>query len=49
VLPFIAGNETTHRFEMDLPLSNLKPFDKDFSDSKPAVYHGAELSTIYPR
>ncbi|KAK5188681.1 hypothetical protein LTR47_011433 [Exophiala xenobiotica] len=49
VLPFIAGDETTHRFEMGLPLSNPKPFDKDLSDPKPDVYHGAPLSTIHPR
>ncbi|KAK5550543.1 hypothetical protein LTR46_011461 [Exophiala xenobiotica] len=49
VLPFIAGDDTTGRFEMGLPLSNLKPFDKDFSDAKPDVYHGAALSTIHPR
>ncbi|KIW24847.1 uncharacterized protein PV07_10535 [Cladophialophora immunda] len=49
VLPFIAGNEATHRFEMGLPMSNLKPFDKDLSDPRPDVYHGAALSTIHPR
>ncbi len=49
VLPFIAGNEAGHRFEMGLPLSNLKPFDKDLSDPSPDVYHGASLSTIHPR
>ncbi|KAJ9493410.1 hypothetical protein H2202_011120 [Exophiala xenobiotica] len=49
VLPFIAGNETTHHFEMSLPLSNLKPFDKDLSEPSPDVYHGAALSTIHPR
>lgn len=49
VLPLIAGNEATHCLEMGLPLSNLKPFDKDLSDPRPDVYHGAALSTIHPR
>lgn len=49
VLPFIAGNEATYRFEMGLPLSNRKPFDNDISDPRPDVYHGAALSTIHPR
>ncbi|KIW35735.1 uncharacterized protein PV06_11924 [Exophiala oligosperma] len=49
LLPFIAGNEAGHRFEMGLPLGNLKPFDKDLSDPSPDVYHGAALSTIHPR
>lgn len=49
ILPFLAGNETTHRFEMGLPLSNLKPFDKDLSDPRPDVYHGAAPSTILPQ
>ncbi|KAK5044695.1 hypothetical protein LTR84_010587 [Exophiala bonariae] len=49
VLPFIAGNEATHRLEMGLPFGNLKPFDNDLSDPRPDVYHGAALSTIHPR
>jgi hypothetical protein len=49
VLPFIAGDEATHRFEMGLPLNNLKPFDKDLSDPMPDVYHGAAPSAIHPR
>ena len=49
VLPFIAGSEVGHRSEMDLPLSNLKPFDENLSDPKPDVYHGAALSAIHPR
>ncbi|KAK5262627.1 hypothetical protein LTR96_011826, partial [Exophiala xenobiotica] len=49
VLPFITGNEAGHRFEMGLPLSNLKPFDKDLSDPMPDVYHGAPPATIHPR
>ena len=49
VLPFIAGTDIGQRFEMDLPLSNFKPFDQNLSDPKPDVYHGAALSTIHPR
>ncbi|KAK5214905.1 hypothetical protein LTR72_011999, partial [Exophiala xenobiotica] len=49
VLPFIAGDERNHRCEMGLPLSNLKPFDKDLSEPKPDVYHGAAPSSIHPR
>lgn len=49
VLPFIAGTEVNHRFEMGLPLNNLKPFDEDLSNPMPDVYHGAAVSTILPR
>ncbi|EXJ74907.1 uncharacterized protein A1O5_01603 [Cladophialophora psammophila CBS 110553] len=49
VLPFVAGKETNHRFEANLPLSNPAPFDKDLSDPKPDVYHGAAPSAIHPR
>ncbi|KAK5442639.1 hypothetical protein LTS15_010957 [Exophiala xenobiotica] len=49
VLPFITGNEAGHRFEMGLPLSNLKPFDKDLSDPVPDIYHGAAPAAIHPR
>lgn len=49
ILPLIAGNEGGHRFEMDLPFTNLQPFDKDLSDAKPDVYHGAAVSTVHPR
>jgi hypothetical protein len=48
-LPFITGNERNYRFEKDVLLNNVKPFDEDISDLKPDVFHGAALSDIHPR
>ncbi|EXJ80937.1 hypothetical protein A1O3_07225 [Capronia epimyces CBS 606.96] len=46
VFPFIAGNETNHRFEADTPLNNLEPIDKCLGDPKPDRYYGAAPSAI---